>query len=854
MKKFFSLLCAVLVTTLVFGQSYGILVNGSIYFAGEPAGENEGFTQYLAHVQLQQGDYCQLYDADNEAAWVVTLNQWSVEGFTLNNDRYEVAVDGCYDFYIKLKYQADELYIGNGSNCGEGVDISGGGEEPAGTAVYDWAGEIGTTILGASGVEVSTVKIHTNTDAVSGIKFGSSYVYADGKYIAIKPAQGGFKAGDKVNIAVCFNNSDDSKQAQIKAFAADGATELFMTAQGINGRTAATDPAVETFTLAADQDSILLGRYGNTATFITTLNVTRVAGEEPVETPKFYITGQSLVGSWEPNALPSYDTTYVFENLAAGEYVFKITVDGTWQTAKGFTNLTAQTPGVLQAETDDNIYFKLDEAGDVSITYNAENFTVAGNFYVAPVQLPTVAVAGSMNGWSDAANVMTAAEDGLTATATIALEADNYDFKMVVGGRWLGKAATYDITRENPNAAGIDQEIAYGPNLVLHADAAGDYTFTWFFANDSLAIEFPEAPEQVKQYMLYGEAAIANGENWNENSDINVMTTTDEGLTYTLTMEGLQLQGPHTYEFKIIEKGNNQMEYYPRQYGANAGLYIAESGIYTLTFIYTVATQNCVADLQKTGDLEPAQVDYYLVGSFNEWTASEEYKFEVDPDLETQFILTATLAENDEFKVIKVEEGVADPVWYPAEGGNYVVDAAHAGEKLIYFRPEYDGGDGWFAGCIYVAANPTPEPELTNGYYLVGSMNEWTPAAEYLFSVNAGAGEGIEEYVLNTTLEEGQELKVAAVLNDAIAGWFPGEGVGNYVVDAEHAGAVVIYFRPLRNGEWGEFGGFFYIALDDPSDITNIDANVEAVKVLRDAQILIIKGNKTYNVQGQLVK
>lgn len=75
---------------------------------------------------------------------------------------------------------------------------------------------------------------------------------------------------------------------------------------------------------------------------------------------------------------------------------------------------------------------------------------------------------------------------------------------------------------------------------------------------------FYVAPEPVKQYMVYGEAAIANGEDWNENSDINVMTTTDEGLTYTLTIEGVQLQAfPRLYEFKIIEKGNNQMEYYP---------------------------------------------------------------------------------------------------------------------------------------------------------------------------------------------------------------------------------------------------------------------------------------------------
>ena len=111
--------------------SYGILVNGRMYFAGEPAGEFEGFQQYLSHVQLSAGDYCQLCDAENKAVWAVDLNPASVAGFTRNGDKYEVSVSGCYDFYIKLKYEQDELYIGPGSNCGEGVDISGqgGGED-----------------------------------------------------------------------------------------------------------------------------------------------------------------------------------------------------------------------------------------------------------------------------------------------------------------------------------------------------------------------------------------------------------------------------------------------------------------------------------------------------------------------------------------------------------------------------------------------------------------------------------------------------------------------------------------------------------------------------------------------------
>ena len=126
MKKTFVMMAAMMVSVLMQAASYGILVNGNTYFAGTHTDDFEGFQQYLAHVQLNAGDYCQLCDAENRAVWAVDLNPASVAGFTRNGDKYEVSVSGCYDFYIKLKYQEDELYIGPGSDCGEGVDISGG--------------------------------------------------------------------------------------------------------------------------------------------------------------------------------------------------------------------------------------------------------------------------------------------------------------------------------------------------------------------------------------------------------------------------------------------------------------------------------------------------------------------------------------------------------------------------------------------------------------------------------------------------------------------------------------------------------------------------------------------------------
>ena len=112
MKKIFTFFAAAMTALSMSAASYGILVNGKTYFAGTQVDEYEGFQQYLAHVPVKAGDFCQLCDAENKSVWAVDLNTASVEGFTRNGDKYDISVDGCYDFYIKLKYGQDQLYIG----------------------------------------------------------------------------------------------------------------------------------------------------------------------------------------------------------------------------------------------------------------------------------------------------------------------------------------------------------------------------------------------------------------------------------------------------------------------------------------------------------------------------------------------------------------------------------------------------------------------------------------------------------------------------------------------------------------------------------------------------------------------
>lgn len=105
----------------------------------------------------------------------------------------------------------------------------------------------------------------------------------------------------------------------------------------------------------------------------------------PVE--GFYITGSdNLVGAdkaWHADAIKVEGDSYTFENLAAGDYKLKITLDGTWGTVKGYDELTVKPAGV-SADTDRNICFTLAEPGNVTVTYTSEAFTVEGNFTTTP--------------------------------------------------------------------------------------------------------------------------------------------------------------------------------------------------------------------------------------------------------------------------------------------------------------------------------------------------------------------------------------------------------------------------------------------------------------------------------------
>ena len=153
---------------------------------------------------------------------------------------------------------------------------------PVESAVYDFKTNVGTTTSGNAAIEVTA----------DNIVFGANYKPAEGKYITITPANGGFKAGDlititgkstKGNALMTLNSTLDSETSEQYQFNALGTTET-----------------TYQYLLQADCPVLYLGRaYGSTAT-ITELTVTRAAAA--VEKPR-------LVATFPSNSITVVNTT-----------------------------------------------------------------------------------------------------------------------------------------------------------------------------------------------------------------------------------------------------------------------------------------------------------------------------------------------------------------------------------------------------------------------------------------------------------------------------------------------------------------------------------------------------------------
>ncbi len=560
--------------------------------------------------------------------------------------------------------------------------------------------------------------------------------------------------------------------------------------------------------------------------------------------------GATADKAWTPDAIASFKDTTVLHLKAGVDYIMRLSLNGTWENHRDFRHLTDTAAGLIELPDEfgnHSIGFSLAEAGDVTIIYipatneQPEVFKLIGNFYVAPAPDPTVAVIGSMNDWAEEIPFVLS-DDKTYASLTVEnIGADEYEFKFIINGKWRSNG--YRFHREFTGASGITEN--NDQNMVFVADQDGQYTFYWYFANDSAAIVYPEYIEPAKEYY----AKYADAWTW-------IKLTEAEGLwlTDTIVYKGIGIN----INDKAADENNmfysNTVEEEGVRPIAGPAIDVNDTIYFTFNPADSVVTAVMVGKYVAPPTPDPTVA---VMGSMNDW--AEEIPFVLSAD-KTYASLTVENISADEYEFKFVingewrsngyrfhreftgaagitENNEANMVFVADQDGQYTFYWYFANDSAAIVYPEYI----------------EPVYTLTNGYYLVGKfggVDAWDPVADNLLAQNP---DNNAEYQLAINLAVGDEIKVVEVENDAIKTWFPAEG-DNYLVDGNHAGATTMYFRPDYQGGEGWFANCIYVVPTSHTDIDNVNAAVEAVKILRDGQILIIKGEKMYNVMGQTIK
>ena len=213
--------------------------------------------------------------------------------------------------------------------------------------------------------------------------------------------------------------------------------------------------------------------------------------------------------------------------------------------------------------------------------------------------------------------------------------------------------------------------------------------------------------------------------------------------------------------------------------------------------------------------------------------------------------LSAEINEKaDSMVLVRFNPEVAAPTWENENQNvwNKIDKIEIDHEGLVYTVTDWAAGQ-WDP---YVAPEP---PVLEDGYYLIG-LTGWdinALNASLKLELNTAAAEGAEEYMIGATLAEGNEFKIVSVANDAIVTWYPGDGMPNYTVDANHAGQKTIYFRP-EGGMEGWHQGYIWVDSNETTSMINTEAENVTVKQLYNGQVIIRRGERVYTVMGQLIK
>ena len=461
------------------------------------------------------------------------------------------------------------------------------------------------------------------------------------------------------------------------------------------------------------------------------------AKEEIPVPANFYITGSAnLVGeekAWNADAIAVTENAYTFENLAAGDYKLKLTLEGDWNTAIGFDAMTDTTAG-LYTDADANINFTLSAAANITVNFikgeqGITTFTVTGSYFASPV----VKLMGIDADWSTGV-LLVDAEDHKTASKTLTLAAAYQDFKLVVVTDWYGwgyePGNQYEIKRDYNF---IDILVSKDePNaLKLNADVAGEYTFTYNYVTRKLTVDFPAAPVEMKDL----ELVVAEESAWDaEGEKLAVWAWVDgnEGAWYATAVENEKLMAhiPAVCDKVIVARFEEDEELIWTKALAQtsnltfdkcAKVYLSDNGAQFCDW----APEPEPVEVIFTVIVPEGTDSVFIAGTFNGWTTFE--KMNAVEGQENKYTITKTIVD--------------------VEGLKYKYTSGRSWDYVEVL----EGNRTWTELDVVAAWKAVPQPAfehhdffITGNAALVGEELAWNPNAipvdgnSYVLHLGAG--------------------------------------------------------------------------------------------------------------------
>ena len=486
----------------------------------------------------------------------------------------------------------------------------------------------------------------------------------------------------------------------------------------------------------------------------------------------YYITG-SLVGGWDPKqkGIEKDGELYkaTFTDLAAGEYEFKIT-KGDWAQQWNYSNLDKAYEEVSEgvdneSKPNGNIKIVTTAVKTITVIFDAtaNKISLEGlTPYVAPLTYTVTVpagtekcfIAGAMNGWNFQEMTATANANEFTIEIAGARETDGYKYAC---------QASWDYVEKKEDGNDLDANR------------------TWT-ANDVVA-KWGVPPT----YTIVGATAIT-GANWDPANAENLMTK--DGEVYTLTKNGLQLEAGD-YEYKVAKNGAWGDGQYPAE--GNQKVNIAENGVYTIVYTYTVGT-SLTAVPTKTGEYTPVQTVYTVAGDAalcgTNWQADDATN-DMTANGDGTYTWTktgVTLTGNVGFKVVKNHDfGNGE---YPAENWNINL-ANYEGAAVYTVTITFTESSKEIAVTLTKTGDATP-PVIT--YVLMGVDADWTTGIEL---TRNEANTDYEEYMLTCqVISISDAVKVVKLENGVSTEYY---GTANYdenfdnFVENDANGNIVLY-------------------------------------------------------------